>query len=40
MYTCMYVCTYRCIYDFLPVQSVGPGSVACVVGLKGTFTGN
>jgi elongation factor G len=26
--------------DFVPVQSVGPGSVACVVGLKGTFTGD
>jgi elongation factor G len=26
--------------DFTPVSSVGPGSVACVVGLKGTFTGD
>ena len=26
--------------DFEPIQSAGPGSVVCLVGLKGTFTGD
>ena len=26
--------------DFVPIQSAGPGSVVCLVGLKGTFTGD